>query len=150
MPIYGSALLLVAELAYWSLDERIRERAQAGVELPRLVAILAVGVAAIPVSALVLAAADAEGGRRGADAAGESAERNIQVEARDVLVDLASGTRPVGELIGVLIAIVLLTLLFRSGWAMGATHIGALIRVTAGQILLAMLSAPLGCPRSLP
>ena len=60
MPIYGSALLVCGELAYWSLDERIRERADAGVELPRLVATLAVGVAAIPVSALVLAVADAE------------------------------------------------------------------------------------------
>jgi RND superfamily putative drug exporter len=46
----------------------------------------------------------------------------------------------------VLIAIVLLTLLFRSGWAMGATLIGALIGVMAGQLLLAALSAPLGLP----
>ena len=51
-----------------------------------------------------------------------------------------------GELIGVLIAIVLLTLLFRSGWAMAATLIGALIGVAAGQILLAVLAAPLGLP----
>jgi hypothetical protein len=60
VPLYGSVLLVCGELAYWSLDERIRERADAGAELPRLVAILAVGVAAIPVSALVLAAADAD------------------------------------------------------------------------------------------
>jgi len=60
VPIYGSVLLVCGELAYWSLDERIRERADAGVELPRLAAILAVGVAATPVSALVLAAADAD------------------------------------------------------------------------------------------
>ena len=59
-PIYGSVLLVTGELAYWSLDERIRERAEVGVELPRLLATLAVGVAAIPVSVLVLAAADAE------------------------------------------------------------------------------------------
>ena len=45
-----------------------------------------------------------------------------------------------------LIAIVLLTLLFRSGWAMGATLIGALLGVAAGQILLAVLAAPLGLP----
>ena len=45
-----------------------------------------------------------------------------------------------------LIAIVLLTLLFRSGWAMGATLVGALLGVTAGQILLAVLAAPLGLP----
>ena len=80
-------------------------------------------------------------------AAGEAAEPEVQVEARGVLVDLASEQEaPVGELIGVLIAIVLLTLLFRSGWAMGATLIGALIGVAAGQILLAVLAAPLGLP----
>lgn len=80
-------------------------------------------------------------------AAGETAEPDVQVEARGVLIDLASEEEaPVGELIGVLIAIVLLTLLFRSGWAMGATLIGALIGVAAGQILLAVLAAPLGLP----
>jgi RND superfamily putative drug exporter len=80
-------------------------------------------------------------------AAGESAEPEVQVEARGVLIDLASEQQaPVGELIGVLIAIVLLTLLFRSGWAMGATLIGALLGVAAGQILLAVLAAPLGLP----
>ena len=53
---------------------------------------------------------------------------------------------PVGELIGVLITIVLLTLLFRSAAAMGATLIGALVGVAVGQILLVSLSAPLGLP----
>ena len=80
-------------------------------------------------------------------AAGETAEPEVQVEARGYLIDLASEQdAPVGELLGVLIAIVLLTLLFRSGWAMGATLIGALIGVMAGQLLLAALSAPLGLP----
>ena len=61
-------------------------------------------------------------------AAGETAEPEVQVEARGVLIDLATEqTLPVGELIGVLIAIVLLTLLFRSAAAMGATLIGALV-----------------------
>jgi RND superfamily putative drug exporter len=46
----------------------------------------------------------------------------------------------------VLIAIVLLTLLFRSAAAMGATLVGALLGVAAGQLLLAALSAPLGLP----
>ena len=79
--------------------------------------------------------------------AGETAEPEVQVEARGYLIDLASEQEaPVGELIGVLIAIVLLTLLFRSGWAMGATLIGALLGVAAGQILLAALAAPLGLP----
>ena len=59
-PIYGSALLLTAELAYWSLDERVRQRVQAGVFTPRLLAILAVAAGAIPASALALIAADAE------------------------------------------------------------------------------------------
>ena len=59
-PIYGSALLLTAELAYWSLDERVRQRVQADVVTPRLLAILAVTAAAIPASALVLIAAEAD------------------------------------------------------------------------------------------
>lgn len=59
-PIYASALLLVAELAYWSLDERVGQRVQVGAFTPRLVAILAVGAAAAPVSALVLIAAEAD------------------------------------------------------------------------------------------
>jgi hypothetical protein len=60
VPIYGSVLLVCGELAYWSLDERIRERADPGVELPRLVAILAVGGAAILASALMVTVADAD------------------------------------------------------------------------------------------
>jgi RND superfamily putative drug exporter len=80
-------------------------------------------------------------------AAGETAEPEVQVEARGYLIDLAAEqTAPVGELIGVLIAIVLLTLLFRSAAAMAATLIGALIGVVVGQILLAALAAPLGLP----
>jgi hypothetical protein len=59
-PIYASALLLVAELAYWSLDERVRQRVQVGAFTPRLVAILAVGAAAAPASSLVLVAAEAD------------------------------------------------------------------------------------------
>ncbi len=80
-------------------------------------------------------------------AAGESAEPEVQVEARGYLIDLASEQEaPVGELVGVLIAIVLLTVLFRSVAATVATLIGALVGVAAGQLLLASLSAPLGLP----
>ena len=80
-------------------------------------------------------------------AAAETAGPEVQVEARGVLIDLATEqTAPISELIGVLIAIVLLTLLFRSAAAMGATLIGALVGVAVGQILLASLSAPLGLP----
>ena len=59
-PIYASALLLVAELAYWSLDERVRQRVQVGTFTPRLVAMLAVAAAAAPANALVLIAAEAD------------------------------------------------------------------------------------------
>lgn len=59
-PIYAGGLLLTAELAYWSLDERVRRRVQAGVATPRLLAILAVAAAAIPSGALVLIAAEAD------------------------------------------------------------------------------------------
>jgi hypothetical protein len=59
-PVYGSALLLTAELAYWSLDERVSQRVQGGVFAPRLLAILAVSAAAIPPSALVLIAGEAD------------------------------------------------------------------------------------------
>jgi RND superfamily putative drug exporter len=80
-------------------------------------------------------------------AAGETAEPQVRVEERGYLVDLASEQEaPIGEIIGVLIAIVLLTLLFRSAAAMGATLIGALLGVAAGQILLVALAAPLGLP----
>ncbi len=60
VPIYGSALLLTAELAYWALDERIQQRVQGGVSRLRLLAILAVAAAAIPASGLVLIAAEAD------------------------------------------------------------------------------------------
>jgi hypothetical protein len=62
-PIYGGGLLITAELAYWSLDERVRRRVQAGVATPRLLAILAVAAAAIPSGALVIIAAEADASR---------------------------------------------------------------------------------------
>jgi RND superfamily putative drug exporter len=80
--------------------------------------------------------------------AAETAEADgVQVESRGILIDLASEQEaPVGELIGVAIAIVLLTLLFRSLAAMAATILGALIGVMVGQILLTALAAPLDLP----
>jgi RND superfamily putative drug exporter len=80
--------------------------------------------------------------------AAETAEGDgVQVESRGILIDLASEQEaPVGELIGVAIAIVLLTLLFRSLAAMAATILGALIGVMVGQILLTALAAPLDLP----
>jgi MMPL family len=47
----------------------------------------------------------------------------------------------------VAVAIVLLSFLFRSGAAMAATIVGALLGVMAGQILLAALAEPLGLPQ---
>ena len=55
--IYGSGLLLTAELAYWSIDEHGPRLVQPGVFVPRLLAILAVVAAAILASVLVYAAA---------------------------------------------------------------------------------------------
>ena len=83
------------------------------------------------------------------EAAARTAEQDgVDVAARGVLIDLASEQdAPVGELIGVAVAIVLLTILFRSGAAMAATIVGALLGVMAGQILLAALAEPLGLPQ---
>jgi putative drug exporter of the RND superfamily len=81
--------------------------------------------------------------------AAETAEEGGAVEAsqRGILIDLASEQEaPVGELVGVAIAIVLLTLLFRSGSAMAATLVGALLGVMVGQILLVALASPLDLP----
>ena len=81
------------------------------------------------------------------DAADTAEKDGVEVSARGILIDLASEQEaPVGELIGVGVAIILLTLLFRSLAAMAATLIGALLGVMAGQILLAALAKPLGLP----
>jgi RND superfamily putative drug exporter len=80
--------------------------------------------------------------------AADTAERDgVEVSARGVLVDLAAEQEaPVGELVGVALALILLTVLFRSLAAMAATLVGALIGVMVGQMLLAALAKPLGLP----
>lgn len=71
----------------------------------------------------------------------------VSVQARGVPIDTAAQQdAPVGELVGVLLAMVLLTLLFRSMAAMGATLLGAIMGVALGQLLLAILAEPLGLP----
>ncbi len=81
------------------------------------------------------------------EAARTAEDGGVDVSMRGIVVDIASAQEaPVGELIGVAIAIVLLTLLFRSGAAMGATIAGALIGVMVGQMLIAALSRPLALP----
>ncbi|MDO8213313.1 MMPL family transporter [Conexibacter sp. CPCC 206217] len=89
-----------------------------------------------------------EDGEKLETAARTAPERaGVDVEMRGQIVDLASEQdAPVGELVGVAIAIILLTILFRSGAAMAATLIGALLGVAFGQILLAILAKPLGLP----
>ena len=84
-------------------------------------------------------------------AAARTAEPAVDVAARGIIIDVASEQEaPVGELVGVAIAIILLTLLFRSGAAMGATLVGALLGVMTGQMLLAFLAAPLDLPSFAP
>jgi putative drug exporter of the RND superfamily len=78
---------------------------------------------------------------RGVESAG------VTVEMRGIVADIAAEQSfPIGELIGVAIAIVLLTLLFRSGAAMGVTLAAALLGVMAGQMLIAALAEPLQLP----
>ncbi len=71
----------------------------------------------------------------------------VEVEARGELADLAAQQEaPVGEVVGIAIAIVLLTLLFRSAAAMFVTLAGALVGVVISQMILAAASKPLGIP----
>lgn len=91
--------------------------------------------------------AEKEQGEQLETAARSAEQGGVGVSMRGIVVDAASEQdAPVGELIGVAVAIVLLTLLFRSGAAMGATLVGALIGVIVGQMLLAALANPLGLP----
>ena len=77
---------------------------------------------------------DKEDGEKLEDAARTAEQDGVDVAARGVLIDLASEQdAPVGELIGVAVAIVLLTILFRSAAAMAATIVGALLGVMAGR-----------------
>ncbi len=82
------------------------------------------------------------------EAAARTAESGgVEVAVRGIVVDAASQQEfPIGELIGIAIAIVLLSLLFRSKSAMAATLVGALVGVMVGQILLVILANPLGLP----
>jgi RND superfamily putative drug exporter len=88
-----------------------------------------------------------EDGKRLETAARTAQRGGVGVELRGEVVELAAQqTAPVGELVGVAIAILLLTLLFRSGAAMFVTLIGALVGVALSQLILAAVSSPLGIP----
>ena len=90
---------------------------------------------------------DQADGERLETAARTAEQDGVGVAMRGIVVDICQQqAAPVGELIGVAIAIVLLTLLFRSLAAMAATIIGALLGVMVGQLLLAVLAKPLGLP----
>ncbi len=80
--------------------------------------------------------------------AAETAERNgVDVELRGETIDLAAQSdAPVGELVGIAIAILLLTLLFRSAAATFATLFGALVGLAFSQMFLAAVAKPLGIP----
>ena len=71
--IYGSGLLLSAELAYWSIDEQGRRPVEPGVFAPRLLAIVAVVMAGIPASLVVYLAAGVDISRSAASTAAGAA-----------------------------------------------------------------------------
>ena len=77
----------------------------------------------------------------------EDGKNDVEISARGTMVDIGSEQElPVGELVGIGIAIILLWVLFRSKVAMLVTLLGALLGVFFGQMLLAALSKPLGLP----
>jgi hypothetical protein len=57
-PLFAAGLFLAAELAYWSLDERIAAKADAGEDLRRAAVVAALGLGALAAAGAVLAAAD--------------------------------------------------------------------------------------------
>ena len=57
-PALAAALLLTAELGYWSLDERRPARGEAGADLRRLAVVVGLGLTALLVSAVLLALVD--------------------------------------------------------------------------------------------
>ena len=59
-PIYAGVLLLIAELAYWSVDDRAAGRIEPGTARPRLLGILAVVATGVVAATLVLLASDSD------------------------------------------------------------------------------------------
>ena len=59
-PIYAGTLLLTAELAFWSLDERELSRVEPGTGTPRLRGILVVAAVGVPAAWLVELASEAD------------------------------------------------------------------------------------------
>ena len=81
-------------------------------------------------------------GERLAEASQVGERAGLQVSRNGAIVDQAEqSTAPVGELIGVAVAMILLTLVFRSVAAMALTLISALIALAGGLLLLQFASA---------
>ena len=81
-------------------------------------------------------------GERLAEASKVGESAGLQVSRNGAIVDQAEqSTAPVGELIGVAVAMILLTLVFRSVAAMALTLISALIALAGGLLLLQFASA---------
>ena len=81
-------------------------------------------------------------GQRLEEASKVGERAGLQVSRNGAIVDQAEQTTaPVGELIGVAVAIILLTLVFRSVAAMALTLISALIALAGGLLLLQFASA---------
>jgi hypothetical protein len=73
-PAFAAGLLVAAELAYWSLEERERVRGERGDALRRLGYVAALGIVASVVAAALLATADGVRARGvGIDVAGAAA-----------------------------------------------------------------------------
>jgi RND superfamily putative drug exporter len=88
-----------------------------------------------------------EDGRKLIEALETGDRDGVEASGRGVMIDFGSEQEaPVGELIGIGLAIILLWVLFRSWVAMVATLVGALLGVMFGQILLVALAAPLDLP----
>ena len=87
---------------------------------------------------------DAQAGQLGADAGDRleeaseiAAAAGIEVSRNGAIVDQAEqATAPIGELVGVAVAIIVLTLVFRSAAAMALTLVSALLALAAGILLL--------------
>ena len=83
-----------------------------------------------------------EPGERLAQASELAAGTGVEVSRNGAVVDQAEqSTAPVGELIGVAVAIIVLTLVFRSAAAMALTLISSLVALAGGLLLLRFASA---------
>ena len=92
-----------------------------------------------------------EAGEHLETAAVPAEEAGIEVSRRGQVVDLAEQqTFPIGELLGIAVAILLLTLVFRSIRAMAITLVSAFIALAAGLMLLTVASSVVTIPEFAP